>query len=66
VNDEYSVSAGTFKGCIDYTFDINPEHYQEIIVPGIGVLSCEIRADSSSSGPGWHRKRVLAGYQLAE
>jgi hypothetical protein len=66
LNREHSTPAGTFNGCIVYMYDINPEHYQEIVVPGIGVLSCEIRADSTSSGPAWHRKIVLADYGLAE
>jgi hypothetical protein len=64
VAQEVHVPAGSFLGGVLYTYDINPEHYREVVVPGVGVLSCEIRADSSAFGPPWQRSIRLTAYEL--
>ena len=60
----YSVLAGTYSDCVLYTYKIFPEHYREILKPGIGILRCEIRADSSVWGAGWHRMITLLDYSI--
>ena len=63
----YPVGAGTFAGCLLYAYRIYPELYQEVLKPGIGILSCEIRADSSGLfGTAWQRKIKLVSYALVE
>lgn len=63
----YSVAAGTYTGCLLYTYPISPERYQEVLMPGVGILSCEIRADSSGLfGPAWQRKIKLVSYALVK
>lgn len=65
LHQEYSGPAGRFTGCLLYTYDINPEHYREILAPDVGVLSCEIQCDSTFMGPAWRRSITLAAYELA-
>ncbi len=60
-----SLSGGTFENCIVCTYDIFPEHYQEIVSPGTGMIALEIRADSIPRiSPAWQRKIVLVDYRI--
>lgn len=61
----YSVAAGTFDNCIVYTYDIYPEHYREIVSPGIGTIALTIQADSIPHvSPAWQRRITLTDYRI--
>ena len=62
----YSVPAGTFSGCASYKYQIYPEHYHEILAPGVGILSCEILVEPSFDGAGWRRAMKLLDYKLVD
>lgn len=59
-----TVKAGIFLGCISYDYSIYPERYHEVLVPGLGVVSCEIVAPSSVYDQGWRRSIWLIDYRL--
>jgi hypothetical protein len=66
LNQPHSVPAGAFSGCLIFAYDIGPEQYREIVAPAVGVLECDIEADSSALGPAWHREIKLIEFELAE
>jgi hypothetical protein len=65
LHETVTVPAGSFADCAVYEYQIYPEHYREIVKPGLGVLSWELRADASVYGPAWRRTRTLTGYRVA-
>lgn len=60
----HTVPAGKFTGCATYAYRIPPERYREVLMPGVGMLSLEIAADSSLFGPAWRFRRELVSYRL--
>ncbi len=60
----YASRAGVFLGAITFDYLIYPERYHEVLVPGLGVISCEIVSPPSVYGPGWSRSIQLLAYQL--
>ena len=65
LNQTHTVPAGSFTDCAAYDYEIFPEHYREVLKPGVGILSWDVRADSSVYGPAWSRTRVLLGYDVS-
>lgn len=65
LNQPYSIAVGKFDNCILYTYDIYPEHYREIVSPGIGIIALEIQADSIRHvSPAWQRRIELIDYRI--
>jgi hypothetical protein len=66
-HDSIFVPAGTFAGCAVYWYDIYPEHYREVLKPTVGILTCDIRADSTHLYGSARRRHIqLISYEVTK